>query len=94
MSMVMGSAMPTATIPLFVAAYTGWSNISTIQKNLDQVTNIAGVLIIDKGLYVSSQQYGSMKATGPWALWGLICTLHQVTNSLQSASTNPIAYAM
>ncbi len=92
--MVMGGSGPTPQIPLFVAAYTGWSQLSTVQSNLAAAPNIAGVLIIDQGIFVSTSQYGGIMATGPWALWGLICALHQVTNSLQSASTNPLGYAL
>ncbi len=92
--MVMGGSGPTPQIPLFVAAYTGWSQLSTVQNNLASVSDIAGVLIIDQGIFVSTNQYGGITATGPWALWGLICALHQITNSLQSASTNPLGYAI
>jgi hypothetical protein len=91
-SMNIGMA-PSAEIPLFVAAYTGWKQVQTIQQNLAKEPNIAGVLVIDTGVFVSSPQYGGMQATGPLALWGLICSLHTITTSLQAASTSPIQYA-
>jgi hypothetical protein len=91
--MVMGPA-PTAEVPLFVAAYTGWNQLSTLEQKLQAAPEIEGVLIIDAGLFVSSPRFGGMKATGPWALWGLICSLHQATSTLKAASTAPIVYAV
>jgi hypothetical protein len=81
-------------IPLFVAGYTGWSTLAALEQNLLSSPDIAGVLVIDAGLFVSSASFGSLKATGPWALWGLITCLHHVTNSLQAASTDPSSYAI
>ena len=80
---------PQAQIPLFAVGYTGWKTVQTLQSNLNSCPEIMGVLVIDAGIYVSK----SATATGPWALWGLIADLHFVTNSLQSASTDPGAYA-
>ncbi|MDW3094715.1 MAG: DUF6602 domain-containing protein [Gammaproteobacteria bacterium] len=92
-TMVMGMA-PTLETPLFIASYTGWKNIETIQKHLQEEPNIAGILVIDSGIFISSQQYLGIAAEGPLALWGLISCLHLITNSLQAANTNPMAYAL
>ncbi|NGM49532.1 hypothetical protein G5B46_07935 [Caulobacter sp. 602-2] len=81
---------PTSRIPVFAVGYTGWKNIAPLQTHLINAPNLDGALVIDSGLYVSKR---GLTATGPWALWGLICDLHAITNSLQSASTNPLAYA-
>lgn len=91
--MTMGRG-PTVEIPLFVAGYTGWKSVETTQKNLIASPAIAGALIIESGIFVSSAEFGNVVATGPWALWGLIATLHSITNGLQSASTDPLSYAM
>jgi hypothetical protein len=91
--MIMGSP-PTPNIPLFVAAYTGWNQLPTVVQNLASTNQIDGVLVINAGIFVSSSRFGSVQATGPWALWGLICCLHQATSTLKAASTNPIAYAL
>jgi hypothetical protein len=91
-SIVMGMS-PTPEIPLFVASYTGWKTMASLQANLAATPGIAGILVIDAGLFLSAPAFGSMQATGAWALWGLICTLHMITSSLQSASTNPVSYA-
>lgn len=88
-AMIMGQGI-SPQIPLFVVGYTGWRNLTTLQKNLAACPNIVGALVIDAGLYSSNLGTG---AQGPLALWGLINDLHVVTNSLQSASTDPSAYA-
>jgi len=85
---------PSPEIPLFIVAYTGWNQVATIQKNLSAAPNIAGVLVIDPGVFVSSPQYGDLQATGALALWSLICCLHKITNSLHAVSTKPIDYAV
>ena len=91
-TMVMGQG-PQTRIPLFVAGYTGWKTMSTVQQHLNANPNIDGILVIDSGLFVSNAHFGGVTASGPWALWGLICCLHQATSTLKSASTNPGEYA-
>jgi hypothetical protein len=78
------------SIPLLVAGYTGWKEVATAQRHLQQAPNIAGVLVIDSGIFVRDD---GLVATGPWSLWGLISTLHEVTSGLQSASSDPHSYA-
>jgi hypothetical protein len=86
-------SIPLDKIPLFVAGYTGWKTIEAVREKVEQNANVAGVLVIDAGLFVCSPQYGSCIATGGWALWGLISMLHRVTSSLQSAACSPSDYA-
>jgi len=81
---------PEPRIPLFTIGYTGWSQLQTLQSHLAGEPTIDGILVIDAGLYVSK----SLTCTGPLALWGLIVDLHYITNSLQSASPDPVAYAL
>ncbi len=85
---------PPEGIPLFVAGYTGWATLDAVRRNLEQDANIAGILVIDSGIFVSTAAFGGLQATGPWALWGLISCLHMITNSLQAASTDPVGYAV
>lgn len=82
---------PASGIPLFVVGYTGWSQLQTLESHLAEEPSILGSLVIDSGLYASRS---GMSCTGPLALWGLIVDLHSITNSLQSASVNPLAYAI
>jgi hypothetical protein len=83
-----------AEIPLFIASYKGWKTMGTLQSYLDSNPNISGILVIEGGLFISSPSFGGLRATGPWALWGLISVLHEITNSQMVASTNPRIYAM
>jgi hypothetical protein len=45
---------PSAHIPLFVVGYTGWKTIEAVQQNLTGAPNIAGVLVIDTGIFVGA----------------------------------------
>jgi hypothetical protein len=92
-TMVIGRA-PGARIPLFVAGYSGWKQVDTIQQHLQAAANVSGVLIVDNGLFVSQPDFGGITATGPLALWGLITSLYQCVASLQAAVNDPIGYAI
>jgi hypothetical protein len=92
--MNMGNLTPTKTIPLFVVGYTGWSNIETVKRHLADSPEVAGILIIEPGLFASREEVGASTAIGPWALWGLITAIHRVTNGLQAATTRPFRYAL
>lgn len=85
---------PPLQIPMYVVSYTGWKQVETVKDKLASEPNIAGVLIINSGVFVGSEASGGMVATGPLALWGLICSLHQVTTTLQTSSTNPLSYVV
>lgn len=88
-----GDYNATAEIPLFVAAYKGWTKRSTIERELSKHPNIAGVLIVDPGIFVTSSQFKNFEATGPESLWGLICCLNDITVCLRGAYTQPFRYA-
>ena len=90
MAMTFGSG-PRPEIPLFAVGYTGWSTMASLESNLNATSAIDGVLVIDAGLYASRS---GIRCSGPLALWGLIVDLHRTTTSLQSASTDPAAYAV
>lgn len=83
---------PQQRIPLFIVGYTGWATNSTLKDHVDSNPNIDGALIINPGLFYSKFP-GGLTANGPWALWGLISSLHQITSSLKAAATDPIQYA-
>lgn len=90
---IMGGPPPSTQIPLFVASYTGWKQPQTIIEKVNKCSNVAGVLVINPGIFISSPQYGGIQATGPFSLWGLISCLHIITNTMQVATTDPISYA-
>ena len=85
---------PTSAIPLFVAGYTGWNQLDTVQHHLQDAPNIAGILVIDTGLFVGNAHFDGVTATGPWSLWGLIDSLYRAVSSVQSAVTRPVDYAL
>ena len=93
-TMTFGAPPPPPNIPLFVVGYTGWKKIETLSSQLAANPAIAGILIIDSGLFVCNQAYGNVTATGPHSLWGLISILHLTTTLLQGAGTQPINYVM
>jgi hypothetical protein len=93
-TMTFGAGPPDSHIPLFVVGYTGWKTADTLKAQLKANLNIAGILIIDAGLFVTSQQYGGIVANGPHSLWGLISVLHRITTSLSGAATDPISYLL
>lgn len=84
---------PQKRIPFFVAAYKGWKTIDTLRGKLTEGA-LDGILIIDPGVFVSTDQFYAMAGTGAWSLWGLISCLHQATTVLQAASTQPLGYAI
>jgi hypothetical protein len=91
-AMIMGSDLP--KIPLFVAGFEGWQQLSTVENHLASAPEISGVLVIEPGIFVSSPHFGEITATGPWALWGLIACLHQSTGFLKAVSTNLLEYTI
>ena len=89
--MIMGPA-PAERIPLFAIGYRGWAKMETLVERLDDGP-VDGILVIDRGLFASTPDFRGIRATNAWSLWGLICSLHQATSTLKSASTNPLRYA-
>ena len=91
---IVAGANPLDRVPLFAVGYVGWSKLETLQQHLSDGP-VDGILVINSGLFVSSQYFGGMQATGPWALWGLISCIHQTTSVLSSRATDvPIQYAL
>ena len=62
---------PGSRIPLFVVGYTGWAQMETVKEHLSNGP-IDGILIIQTGIFINADTFGSIVGTGPWALWGLI----------------------
>jgi hypothetical protein len=88
-----GGKPPSGRIPLFAVGYKGWSDSGTLQKHVHDSPYIDGALVISSGLYYSKTEHHELGATGPWALWGLICSLHEITRPLLISNTNPFRYA-
>jgi hypothetical protein len=77
-----------------VAGYVGWKQIETLKKHLFDAPNIAGILVINPGLFVSRGEYQGIEASGAWALWGLISCLYRSISFLQVARSDPLLYAL
>ncbi len=91
---IVTGANPLDRVPLFAVGYKGWNKIETLQKHLTEGP-VDGILVIDPGVFVSSQYFGGLQATGPWALWALISCIHQTTSVLSSRATDvPLQYAL
>lgn len=84
-------------VPLFAVGYTGWKDIETLRKHLDQRI-VDGILVIENGLFIWNGQVTQSvtlieTAQGPWALWAFITALLRVASTLQYTSTDPGLYA-
>lgn len=80
-------------IPLFVVGYTGWKDIETLKRRIQETPKISGILVIDPGLFVGAPKLNGVSATGPWCLWGLITCVNDAIQGLKAASWSPGAYA-
>lgn len=90
-TMVIGSP-PTSNIPLIAVGFRGWATIETLQRQIDETPGVEAALVIETGLFASSQRTGSWRAGGVAALWAMICFTHLQLTALQSASTDPLQY--
>lgn len=80
-------------VPIFAAGFKGWQAISVLEDRLVDGP-IDGILVIDPGLFVSSQHFLSMRCEGPWSLWGLISCVHLAASVLSSRAIDvPLDYA-
>jgi hypothetical protein len=83
-------------IPVFAVGYKSWSKLETPKERFGHENLVNGVLIIEGGLFATHYVwpywrpgfdptrvfYGMANVRGPMALWGLICTLQQVTHGM------------
>jgi hypothetical protein len=80
------------TIPMLAVGYTGWAQPQTAAQHM-QAAGVDGVLVIDKGIFVSSQRLKGITANGPLALWGMICALHEATEAIGATRLDLLSYA-
>ena len=90
--MVMGLMTP--YIPLFAVGYAGWKQLATLQARVAACPEVSGAMIIEPGLFASSQDFGGVAATGDLALWGLIRSLHVAIDGVKAATSDPMKYAI
>lgn len=87
LSMSMGQE-PSLSLPTYVVGYTGWKKIETLQAKLAECPAIAGILIIEDGLFCAKDMHGA----GPPGLWAFICHLFREVSALQGAVSDPLRY--
>jgi hypothetical protein len=80
-------------VPLFVVGYTGWKQMKTIESRLSSTPSMAGVLVIDSGIFVSGPEYGYHRVSGSWSLWHFITCLFQAISAMQNFRYDPLIYA-
>ncbi len=82
---------PTESIPFLAVGYEGWKKQDTLKAKLGEGT-IDGILVIDPGVFASSNNFGDILSSGEAALWGFISCLHEATNSLKQNTPEPYEY--
>ena len=90
-SMIIGTP-PAMHIPIIAVGFQGWSTIEGLRQNVEATPEVDAALVIESGLFVTSVAQGAWSATGIASLWALISFLHHQLTSIQSASTDPLAY--
>jgi hypothetical protein len=84
---------PTERIPFFAVGYEGWKQLDTLKEKLGEGT-IDGILVIDPGLFASSNDFGDILSSGEAALWAFVSCLHEATNSLKQNTPQPYEYVI
>src|SRR5713101_518293 len=92
---------------MIAVGYTGWKNLATLQAHLEN-SPVDCLLVIESEIFAASpkamiisqfaknlgpQIYRVQWAKGPWALWGLLCCLHQVLHANQDDCIDFARYA-
>jgi hypothetical protein len=93
-------------ILLFAVGYTGWRNLQTV-KGGKKESVVDGILVIDSGLFAATAEaldvesdrpaetndyYCVISAKDDWALWGLLCCLHQLIHGMRDDCSEFLAY--
>jgi hypothetical protein len=79
-------------VPLFAVGYTGWQSIDALRDHVRAI-DADGALVIDPGLYVSSERLSDpLELTGPQALWGLITSIHEAMTCIRVMDVDPGEY--
>lgn len=85
--MVLGKPPP-KHIPTYIVGYKGWKTLQTVRNKLAETASVAGILVIEDGLFCGRNG----EATGPAALWAFISDLFTEITSLRSGAADPFAY--
>jgi len=76
-------------IPFFAIGYEGWRKVTTVQKKLADGP-IDGILVIEPGVFASSEHFDKIAVCDLTSLWWLIYCLQRSTRIMNTASDVPI----
>lgn len=80
-------------IPYFIVGYTGWEKNETLQLKLNESQGVvSGILQLDKGLFISGNSFGSVKANGPLSLLAFINVIYESFNFIKSTNADLLSY--
>ena len=80
-------------VPYFVVGYKGWSSRETIEeKLLEAEGQVSGVLQLDKGYFVGSPAFDSVRVTGPLCLLALLSCISEASSYFKVATADLLSY--
>ena len=80
-------------VPYIAVGYTGWKKTETLQEKVEDEWGVLAALIIDPPIFVWRKEWnGGGHAGGDYALWAMICMLHQMTTGIVAAAAEPFRY--
>ncbi|TWT10638.1 DUF6602 domain-containing protein [Reyranella sp. CPCC 100927] len=87
---------PTRHVPLFAVGYQGWKGEDTVAAKVAEA-GLDGALVIGSGVFCARSVDGhgttrTTRATGPWALYGLLLEIESLISSLLHAKPMFAAY--
>lgn len=92
-SAVLGAGrQPSETMPFFAVGYTGWNSVEAIQKKVHDSKAITGLLILHGGYFVGPSFQGHITATGAYAMWAFVSSLHWCVRGLAGTLSDPLQY--
>ncbi|HDH1371129.1 MULTISPECIES: DUF6602 domain-containing protein [Klebsiella pneumoniae complex] len=80
-------------IPYFVVGYTGWEKNETLKAKLDDTKGVvSGILQLDRGVFISDDNFKSIEANGPLSLLAFIDVIYESFNFIKSTNADLLAY--
>lgn len=80
-------------IPYFVVGYTGWEKNETLKAKLDDTKGVvSGILQLDRGVFISDDNFKSIEVNGPLSLLAFIDVIYESFNFIKSTNADLLAY--
>lgn len=89
--MTLGGEM-TPRIPLVAVGYTGWVKASTARDKLREHENVDAILVIENGIFATSDSFGGLEIQGDASLWLAISLLHFIASQIIYMPMRPARY--